>query len=252
MSSLSLSLDYLRREVSDFLAWGRTYLTLSNDQQGRVDSVIESGLRQFYFPMPISGETTAHEWSFLTPQASVTLEAGTNTYDAPVDFGGLVGRMTYAEDTGRVSVVQTSEYIIRNRYQHEGQSGIASLVAVLPKKELATSKQGFQFVFWPKPNAADVLTYRYVVQPNKLTQDTHYPYGGMVHAETILQSCLDVAEARLNDEQGVQHQRFLQRLAASIAHDRRLASPGRMGKRGQVGNEDSPSYRTRLVTYTPR
>ena len=96
-----------------------------------------------------------------------------------------------------------------------------------------------------------VLSYRKLILLNKLSQTNPYPLGGMQHGETILESCLSIAEQRLNDGQKGQHwQQFMTRLAASISYDRRSFTPGFLGynaDRSDCGGRSND--RTTIVTY---
>jgi hypothetical protein len=92
-------------------------------------------------------------------------------------------------------------------------------------------------VFWPTPDAAYTLTYRYKAYAGKLDAVNYpYPLGGMQHREVIIESCLAVAESRGNDEAGFHQEMFHRRLAAAVQQDRKLSARryGQMG--GHEGN----------------
>lgn len=84
--TLSLTWDGIRNEVYEYLFGGGdegfTNET-DNDRIRSVERACESGLRQFYNPPPIEGRT--HDWSFLMPASTLSLNAaystGTITYD---------------------------------------------------------------------------------------------------------------------------------------------------------------------------
>jgi hypothetical protein len=59
----------------------------------------------------------------------------------------------------------------------------------------------------------------------------------MAHAETLLQSCLAVAEFRMNDEKGIHWTTFMERLTASIASDSEAMVPEFLGY-----NEDGSDF----------
>jgi hypothetical protein len=61
----------------------------------------------------------------------------------------------------------------------------------------------------------------YYVLPAMLTSGVPYPYGGATHAETILESCLAVAEQRLDDSAAVHSSKYRMCLEASVMADRR-------------------------------
>ena len=78
-STLSLALADLRTAIAEMVYGGNaTYATLTAAEQTRVDSVLKSGLRQFYHPPPDpSGRT--HEWTFLTTTTTLSLLAAYTT-----------------------------------------------------------------------------------------------------------------------------------------------------------------------------
>ena len=51
----------------------------------------------------------------------------------------------------------------------------------------------------------------------------------MPHAETILESCLAIAEQRMENQSGIHSQKFVERLTASVAHDKQYYTPERGG-----------------------
>ena len=65
----------------------------------------------------------------------------------------------------------------------------------------------------------------YEARFDDLSATNLYPLGGQEHRETILQSCRDIATQyfRDDDEQLCkrEHDRFMERLRASVEHDRR-------------------------------
>lgn len=66
-SSLSLSYPDFMTETSYFLGYGRDVSALNDDRRGLVDSLVQSGVRQVYYPPVLPGDGRAHQWSFLEP-----------------------------------------------------------------------------------------------------------------------------------------------------------------------------------------
>jgi len=219
-STLAVTFDDLRQEVGFYLGFGRSPANWTSEQAATVESVIKSGLRQFYFPPPVNGYV--HQWHFLRPQTSLTTTANTSTVDCPDDFAALDGPMTYASNVATYIVRHVSEDIIRRKQQQSNRTGKPEMVAVRPRANdnfPASEGQRWEFVFWPTPDAEYTLYYRYRIMPDALDTSNQYPYGGAMHGETILQSCLAVAEHRLDDKRGHHWERFMERLAASIRLD---------------------------------
>ena len=78
--TLSLNWDGIRNEVYEFLFGGNDegYTSETDTDRTRlIERVCESGLRQFYGPPPMEGRT--HDWSFLMPVATLSLNASYST-----------------------------------------------------------------------------------------------------------------------------------------------------------------------------
>ena len=153
-------------------------------------------------------------------------------YDAPDDYGGIDGMMTFAPEAWENAVTQVPEGLIRRERQQTVADGPPRWYAIRPKEIDPTVGQRFEFMFYPPPDEAYVLTYRYVIHPNILTTTNKYPYGGMAHAETIQQACLAAAELRAENERGAQWQEFTNRLTASIMADRDANTAQFLGHNG--------------------
>jgi hypothetical protein len=229
-STLSVALTDLQQEVGFFLGYGRGTggggTAWDTPQTNAIASCVKSGLRQFYFPGPVPGVAEAgYEWSFLRPTATLALASGDSTVTLPDDFGGLEGEV-YLVSTGSAAawpVKQVNDGMLLNRYNLlPTTTGKPQMLAVRWTKGTgSTAGQRAEFYIWPKADADYTLTFDYYILPDALTTGAPYAYGSAVHAETILESCLAVAEARLDDAQTNHAERFRERLAASIVHDRR-------------------------------
>ena len=194
----------------------------------------------------------------ILDDTGVTL-AGTNTYSLsrpayhlPDSFGTMVGTMTYSPG---VSATQSIERIGENQMRALRQQSTLSedkpaKVAIIPITKVSTASTRFRAQFYPSPDAAYVLTYKFTVLPDKLTVDDLYAYGGAAHSETLLESCLAIAESRMEDEPGIHHGRFLERLSASISYDQTLSAES-LGMMGDASDGSSwPMNRAdNRVTY---
>jgi len=236
-STLSLEMLDLQREIGHCLGHGRDETKWSKGEQDDIDAALNSGLRQFYFPPVLQGESSAHEWSFLRPIDTLTTAASTGDYDMPADFGGIEGPMTFAPVTGYPPVVVVGEGEIRHLRQVSSLSGRPAYVAIRPVESDGSGGQRFEALFYPTPDAAYVLTYRKTILANALTSSAPFPLGGMAHAQTVLASCLAAAEAQSLDGQTAKMQLFLQRLAASISYDRSANSQEHFGYCGDDSDE---------------
>lgn len=252
-STLSIEYEDLQAEVGAFMHYGEDVSTWSAKEVKQVDRLIQSGVRQFYYPPATEGVELGYQWSFMQPTTTLATVADTDTYDLPDDFGSMVGQMQFNVDaTYHRSIVQISVGKLHELQQRSDDTGQPQYFATQFKTSTGASGQRHEIVFWPNPDAAYTLTYRYDAYAGKLVQDTFpYPLGGMKYGECIIESCLAVAEKRGNDEDGFHGQEFRRLLAAAVALDRRNGAQ-RYGQMG--GDEDMLSpmeYRcaTGTVTY---
>lgn len=283
-STLSLTYNQLREEVAVNLGHQRAS-SWDSELLARLNSVIESGLRQFYWP------EGGHVWSFLRPLDEVvvwgsitgTMTVTTNTtitdatnapfyptvvgqtlvvdiapthvyvitgytsasvitvatdatadtgraftitndgrFPLPDDCAGLQEPLTFAESEGSQALDIVPQWQINEAKQVPRGVTRPAYAAVTPRPFDPTVGQRFDLILWPQPGSVYHLTYTKVVLPNELSAANKYAYGGAQHAETVLASCLAVAEARLKDQPGGPlAQDYMRRLEAAIAADTR-------------------------------
>ncbi len=163
---------------------------------------------------------------------SVTVTAGATyslqrvVYDVPDAFGGIEGGMTYRSNlSGSVRIPVVGEGHIRELRSRPGQSaGKPQVVAVRPKSGMLLTGQRFEFLLWPNADEAYILSYRYTYLADAIASSTTiYPLGGMAHSETMLASALYVANRYLQpfgEHTKQARAYFMERLAASVSHDR--------------------------------
>ncbi len=228
-STLSLKYADLVGEVGLFLGYGRGEAfgdqKWTTSQKAAIDSCVKSGLRQFYFPPPLSQTGVSYDWSFLKPTVTASLASGLDAMALPDDFGGLEGEVTVLAAGSQVyaPVALTGEGMIRELYSADPtKTGRPERVAIRPLKGTSVGKgQRFDLFVFPTADQAYTLQFQYYILPDYLSDAFPHTYGGMAHAETILESCLSIAEQRLDDRATVHSMKFQERLAASISLDRR-------------------------------
>lgn len=238
MSEPSLSVAYweLAGEVGHFLGYGRGTRyendEWTTDQWNSILSCLKSGLRNFYFPVSIDGTPSSYNWSFLTPTASLAVAAADQTIPLPDDYGNIEGNITISSTNNQASwpIQFTGEGVIREKYSGlPNATGRPQMAAIRPLKGTTVSKgQRFEIVVWPIPDQAYTIQVRYYLLPDVLSGTLPYAYGGATHAETLLESCLAIAEERLDDTRTTHSGKFRERLAASVAMDRR-SKPQNLG-----------------------
>jgi len=240
-STLSIAYGDLLSEVGHFLGYGRDATAWTQDQTDDADAAVQSGVRQFYFPPPIAAGQTPHTWSFMRPVTTLEITADDYEYDLPDAFGAILEPMTFEPDNAWEAIRIVGEAQIRSLRQTGSTATTRpKYAAIRPKAFTGAAGQRFEIIFHPTPDATYTLTYAYTALVNQLTAQYPYPLGGMAHGETILESCLAIAEERMNDgERGLHHTKFLERLAASVVRDAEAMRQEFFGYNGDASGEDT-------------
>jgi hypothetical protein len=243
-SSLSLSRQELLQEIGRFCAYGSDRTAWDTNVAAEVEVILKRGLRNFYKPAIIPELGVNHEWSFLKPVTTIATVSGDYDYDLPDSFGSIMGTLTFSADTGYAPIVICSENVIRKYLSQDDSSSRPLYAAIRPKTHSASRTQGqrFEILFYPTPDDAYTLSYRYRVLPDALSASNIYPWGGETHSETILASCLAVAELQKDRVKGVMYEEFRQQLLASVEADRKQA-PDTLGVFKSNPNDDSVTMR---------
>jgi hypothetical protein len=245
-SSLSLQYVQLKGEVGEFLGYGRgpdngSDSVWSPAQISDIDFCVASGLRCFYFPSPTEVNPGGYQWSFLRPTATFDLPIGGQFVPLPDDFGGFDGNLTLLT-TGNTAMPWRIEWrnegSLREMYSvTPTNTGPPMFAAQMPLKgTTGTQGQRFQLMIFPLADQDYTLQGTYSISPDYLSGAFPYAYGGAPHAETILESCLAIAEQRRDDAMSVHTSKFMERLKASIAYDSRL-KPNKYGKNRDRSDE---------------
>jgi len=193
-------------------------------------------------------------------------------YDLPADFGGLRGSISFYDGDGYIPLRLTNESNMRTlRSQSDTRKGVPEYAAMINKTVTSdtTSEQAYQLMVWPVPDAVYSLRYNYSVITDSLMEDAsgniaesdgnpaprtgNVPVGGALHGDTIIASCLTVAEQLIDEfnNPGKMQARYIERLAASISLDRRSNMPDYFGYNGDNSDSQSfdPSRRNQPVTF---
>jgi len=246
-SSLSINYGDLMAEVGRFLGYPAT---LTDSQSAEVDSYVQSGVRQFYYPPVVEGVEPGYAWSFLAPTDSLTTTKDQPEQDLPDDLGRILGNIYFDPSVHRQPAMMVSQGRILQLQQQGQIPGVPKCFAVRHKASDGEDGQRLEIVWWPTPSDVFDVKYRYEAYTGKLSEAKPYPLGGMRNAELIIESCLAVAEQRANDESGVHWGRFAALLAAGIAQDRRM-SAGHYGQMGEQGGANESRPRRDLGVFYP-
>jgi hypothetical protein len=261
-STLADNYRILIGEVGDNLGYGKGVDNgeeeWSDNTHRRLKSYVKSGLRQFYFPPP-DGSGQSYKWSFLCPLATLTVTSGSETVDLPDDFGGVEGKLYVHGSEATSNLKATIDISGRAREMHAHYPSATGFprVAEIEHKRGTTEHRSnrARLVLWPTPDAGYTIKLRYNLLPAMLTGDLPYAYGGVEHAETLLASCLAIAEERAEDlrpQDRVHGPKFMVMLRASISRDR-LRKGDTVGLMRDLsdGQEDRRGDRWRRFGYAP-
>jgi len=170
-------------------------------------------------------------------------------YGLPTSFGGIEGNVTLESGSGYMPVKQVSEDQIREMFLNGAiQSGVPAYFCVRPYRFPSVDRIGnsakigmytrYEMVFYPRPDNLYRMSFKYLyvfpgvadlVAVGEATTDLHPP-GMAYHHETILASCLAVAEEYADSPNGKYKEYFRNRIAASVALDRRVAGSSYFGE----------------------
>lgn len=225
-STLSVPKSELEAEIARFFGYPSDPDDWSDRQRDAIVSIRKSGERQVYYPPQLPGAAGAYDWSFLKPIGSFTLEASASSVLLPDDFGQPEGECVVVRPGGTACIGSLRfggiGTVIQRQAQFPDTTGQPQILCLEPLKGTATDAgQRSQLRVWPTADQAYTLRFQYYIHPNALSDNRPYTYGGMAHAELFIESCLAVAEQRLDDAMGIHTQKFMERLAASMSLDRR-------------------------------
>jgi hypothetical protein len=105
---------------------------------------------------------------------------------------------------------------------------------------------------YPFPQQTMSLHFHAKYAPKELTNVADVPLGAPSHAETIMVSCLAIAEEFGDTPSSKYRELFMQRLAASVMSDRTGMYAGNLGyNKDESDMANWKPTRTTTVTYTP-
>lgn len=220
--SLAIAFAELTGSIGFDLGFGRGAdnddTTWAPEQQAIVTAATKGGMREFYF--------CGYDWSFLHPVATLTLLSGESTVNLPADFGGPEGKLVVSLAGGaRVCVMDFGQVgrVLVQQVAQPDTTGVPQVVCEEPIKTTSKLKgQRHRLRVWPVADQDYTLTFAYYINPNYLSGQFPYAYGGPQHAETLLAACLAYNEQVLdNVKDGPHKARFEERLVKSRAIDAR-------------------------------
>lgn len=165
--------------------------------------------------------------------ATFSITANGN-YNLPDDFGYTDGSMTFDSVTGFPPVVKMHPEQIRQRRQsaYNLTTGRPCRYAVKPRNKPGTTGQRFHLMLWPTPDSVYTLHYDYFFLSDALDETNEHLPGGMLHGETIVQSCMAIAEEMMIPGETRQRGAYAAMLSASINQDRLAHQADNLGYNG--------------------
>lgn len=156
---------------------------------------------------------------------TVTINAGTEwsmrrPFYRMDDSRSIIGDMTLAGNSFTRWVRAVSDDTIRAARIDRSASGVPQRYSIRSKL-VAGAETRQQLLFWPTPVGGEVVTYKYVLNPEDLAEGESL-ICGPEHYETALASCISIADARQGD-------RFRELLIASIDADRGVKGTQNLG-----------------------
>ena len=240
--TLAMNYDDLRAEVGQYLGFGDTLDDFGTDELSEVDRFVQNGLRKFYAP-PRPGMV----WSFLQPVRDMKTTTDVESYQLPPDFGGYEGRLTVTTTSGSYAPVEkTSDLRIRELRSASNSTGVPREYAIVANRHVPGGETSWRIELYPSPDASYTLRGKMLIAPLKLSNDNPYPYGGPLHAQTILLACL--SEAELHRGPVVGHSAAYQsQLTASVEIDKQQARPENLGYNYDPSTPESYTHNGLMV-----
>jgi hypothetical protein len=213
--TLALGYADFRDAVARFLGYDPNALT--DAQLSEVDSAVQAGVRQFYWPPAFEGYDPSVEWSFLKVEGSLEVEPGVAEYVLPDGFWRIRGQIKWPAELHRPSIPLVPWGDLRR----DPSGTYPRFAAVTSRNALGPSGQLRKLRFSSLPDVRAVLTFLCDADSGPISATRPHPLGGAAYSECVMESCLAIAEQRSNDETGQHSQNFMRLLAASAARDRK-------------------------------
>ena len=164
------------------------------------------------------------------------------TYALPATFAGIEGTIAYDSFFGTdpqrsdMTIEVTDITRLRDKFQYlddRDDKPLAAAIYTTGAGDSSTaSGTGYRMQIYPIPDAAYRLRYQMINEPDSIT-GSEVPLGGQLHAETILASCLSIAEQVIIPNSPHRYrEHYLARLRASVELDRQAYTTENLGYNG--------------------
>ena len=236
--TLAVTYSDLAKSVAKFL--GYDHANLTDEQKDEVDCIIQSGVRNFYYPPAMDGVDPNFEWSFLKMEGSVVTTPGVSEYLLPDGFNRFSGAIIIkdAENFPFRTAFVVPYGNVKSMLDNGHRTGVPHYAASLGVNQYGEKGQLRKLYLYPVPDAAYTLDFSADMDFGRLSDENPFPLGGAMYAELLRESCLAVAERDTNDEEGIHLAAFNRLIVSTIARDRKASAQNF----GFIGVQDAPRW----------
>lgn len=205
MARMTLSYNDLRIRVSNFLGSTSPGVAPTGTDLTTVDGIIDRGIRQFLYPIDMKYRTP-HEWSFIKQPWSFSTVSGQWKYALPIDFSDLLTEFSHDSSQALQPLIKRSAQQIKEMRSYSMTTGWPMYYAVVPQRYDIEIGTAYELWLYPNPSQAYTFSCFYRVDPVKLSATTDLVIGGISVIESILETCLGVAELQEDNNTSTTHQ----------------------------------------------
>lgn len=236
--TLAVTYSDLAKSVAKFL--GYDHANLTDEQKDEVDCIIQSGVRNFYYPPAMDGVDPNFEWSFLKMEGSVVTAPGVSEYMLPDGFNRFSGAIIIndAENFPFRTAFIVPYGNVKSMLDNGHRAGVPHYAASIGVNQYGKKGQRRKLYLYPVPDAAYTLDFSADMDFGRLSDENPFPLGGAMYAELLRESCLAVAERDTNDEEGIHLAAFNRLIVSTIARDRKASAQNF----GFIGVQDAPRW----------
>lgn len=153
-------------------------------------------------------------------------------YQLPDLLHQIIGNLNYAPNDYRVPVIVVSVEALLEMRAWNDRVDYPIYAAIRSLSSDRTTGQRQEILFWPRPSTSSTFYYDFEAYSGPLSDSYPYPLGGMFLSELFMESCLAVAEQRINNEVGLHTQAYQALLIDAVMRDRKRGAKfyGRIGQ----------------------
>lgn len=220
----------------------------------RAKNIVKRGYRKFLMPVDMSTIVTTgrirsapkpYRWSFLRQTTTLATTSGTDTYDLPIGYNGMIIPLKHTTDETFNPMEVPLEVIYQKRSESTGDS-YPLYFAVKEKDFDKIVGRRRELLFYPVPNQVFTYYYTYRLIPEAPVEDDDLFVGPVGSSEAILECSLAVAELQEKDGTAVVHKVAADELVQQLIGDDKLGSlVGNIGSEMRYGRP----RRTSVISF---